>query len=277
MVTLDAGSRDGVKPELTVLSGQGLVGRVVRVGPTTCDVLLLTDPTFSVGVRLEASGLIGVASGNGDLPMSLKLLDAQTKVVPGARLVTLGSAGGSPFVPGVPVGEVRRCARRPARCPGPVRSPRTSSPPPLDLVGDRRPAAAQRPARRRAAARDRTANPDRHLDRHRPSGGARMSAAPAPCWRPGCVVLAQLLDVESLARWSWPGATPDLTLLVVVALALLGGPASGARAGLSAGLLADLAPPAIRTARADRGRLRPGRCGRRPLAPPGRAVAAARR
>ncbi len=106
MVTLDAGSRDGVQAEQTVLSGSGLVGRVVRVGPTTCDVLLLTDPSFSVGVRLEASGLIGVATGAGDRPMSLRLLDAQTRVGAGARLVTLGSVGGSPFVPGVPVGQV---------------------------------------------------------------------------------------------------------------------------------------------------------------------------
>ncbi|GAB3589846.1 rod shape-determining protein MreC [Angustibacter peucedani] len=106
-VTLDAGSRDGIRAEMTVLSGQGLVGRVVRVAPTTCDVLLVTDPSFSVGVRLEASGLIGVATGGGDDPMSLKLLDAQTRVATGARLVTLGSANGTPFVPGVPVGEVR--------------------------------------------------------------------------------------------------------------------------------------------------------------------------
>lgn len=106
VVTLDAGSRDGVRREMTVLSGDGLVGRVVRVAPTTCDVLLVTDPTFSVGVRVESTGLVGVATGAGSSPMRLRLLDAQTTVEPGARLVTLGSVGGSPFVPGVPVGEV---------------------------------------------------------------------------------------------------------------------------------------------------------------------------
>ncbi|WP_426566311.1 rod shape-determining protein MreC [Angustibacter sp. McL0619] len=135
MVTLDAGSRDGVKTELTVLSGQGLVGRVVRVGPTTCDVLLLTDPSFSVGVRLEASGLIGVTTGNGDLPMSLKLLDAQTKVEPGARLVTLGSAGGSPFVPGVPVGEVRAVRTAPGTLSRAGSVTPYVEPATLDLVG----------------------------------------------------------------------------------------------------------------------------------------------
>jgi rod shape-determining protein MreD len=68
-------------------------------------------------------------------------------------------------------------------------------------------------------------------------------SAPRTVLAAGLIVLAQLLDVAVLARWSWPGATPDLTLLVVVALALLGGPTSGAVAGLSAGLLVDLTPP----------------------------------
>jgi rod shape-determining protein MreC len=135
MVTLDAGSRDGVKPELTVLSGQGLVGRVVRVGPTTCDVLLLTDPSFSVGVRLEGSGLIGVATGAGDRPLGLRLLDAQTRVAPGARLVTLGSAAGSPFVPGVPVGEVREVRTAPGTLSRTGRVTPYVTAATLDLVG----------------------------------------------------------------------------------------------------------------------------------------------
>jgi rod shape-determining protein MreC len=106
-VTIDAGSGDGVRTGMTVLSGDGLVGRVVRVAPATCDVLLLTDPAFSVGVRLAGTGRIGVATGAGEGPLRLSLLDAQTDVRRGARLVTLGSAGDRPFVPGVPVGEVR--------------------------------------------------------------------------------------------------------------------------------------------------------------------------
>lgn len=59
----------------------------------------------------------------------------------------------------------------------------------------------------------------------------------------GLVLLTQLVDVTVLAREHWPLATPDLTLLVVVALALLGGSRSGATAGLAAGLLVDLTPP----------------------------------
>jgi rod shape-determining protein MreC len=134
-VTIDAGSRDGVRTDMTVICGQGLVGRVRRVGPLTADVLLLTDPGFSVGVRLEATGRIGVARGAGDQPMRLELLDAQTSVEPGARMVTLGSVGDLPFVPGVPVGEVLDVQRSPGTLSrtGSVRP--FVDPGALDLVG----------------------------------------------------------------------------------------------------------------------------------------------
>lgn len=112
-VTVDAGSRDGVRIDMTVICGQGLVGRVQRVDPLTADVLLLTDPSSSVGVRLEATGRIGFIQGAGDEPMTLRLLDAETTVQPGARLVTLGSVGDRPFVPGVPVGQVLDVTRAP--------------------------------------------------------------------------------------------------------------------------------------------------------------------
>lgn len=58
------------------------------------------------------------------------------------------------------------------------------------------------------------------------------------------VVVALVLQVSVLARLQLPGAVPDLTLLVVLGLALVYGHVSGALIGFSAGLLADLAPPA---------------------------------
>ncbi|MDI2127377.1 rod shape-determining protein MreC [Yinghuangia seranimata] len=105
-VTIDAGSRDGIKPDMTVINGEGLVGRVTSVGPMTATVLLATDPGFSVGSRMAASMEIGITTGQGDRPMRLQLLNAQAQVKTGDRLVTFGSQGGRPFVPGVPVGTV---------------------------------------------------------------------------------------------------------------------------------------------------------------------------
>ncbi|MFC0848357.1 rod shape-determining protein MreC [Streptomyces noboritoensis] len=105
-VTIDAGSRDGIKRDMTVLNGEGLVGRVTTVGPSTATVLLANDPDFTVGTRMENSDELGFATGQGDRPLSVQLLNGKAKVKAGDRLVTFGSQADKPFVPGVPVGEV---------------------------------------------------------------------------------------------------------------------------------------------------------------------------
>jgi rod shape-determining protein MreC len=105
-VTIDAGSRDGIKPDETVLSGDGLVGRVKTVGPFTATVLLAIDEESAVGARLEGNLEIGIVSGRSQGLMELDLLDPQAKVAPGDRLVTYGSRHSNPFVPGVPIGVV---------------------------------------------------------------------------------------------------------------------------------------------------------------------------
>ena len=57
-----------------------------------------------------------------------------------------------------------------------------------------------------------------------------------------------LLQVGLLALLPLPGATPDLVLVVVAALAIACGPGAGAVAGFTGGLLLDLAPPAAHAA-----------------------------
>lgn len=107
-VTIDAGANDGIARDMTVLNGDGLVGRVTTVGPGTSTILLATDPDFTVGTRMETSGEIGFANGQGDRPLRVQLLNGKAKVKKGDRLVTFGSSADKPFVPGVPVGEVVR-------------------------------------------------------------------------------------------------------------------------------------------------------------------------
>lgn len=107
-ITIDAGSRDGIKRDMTVINGDGLVGRVTTVGPSTSTVLLANDPDFTVGTRMEGSNELGFATGQGDRPFAVQLLNAKAPVHKGDRLVTFGSSGDKPFVPGVPVGTVVR-------------------------------------------------------------------------------------------------------------------------------------------------------------------------
>lgn len=107
-ITIDVGASDGIKRDMTVLNGDGLVGRVTTVGPNTSTVLLANDPDFTVGTRMEGSDELGFASGQGDRPLRVELLNGKADVKKGDRLVTFGSEADKPFVPGVPVGVVSR-------------------------------------------------------------------------------------------------------------------------------------------------------------------------
>ncbi|MEU0833108.1 rod shape-determining protein MreC [Streptomyces sp. NPDC056231] len=107
-VTIDAGSNDGLKRDMTVINGDGLVGRITTVGPDTATVLLANDPDFTVGTRMEKTDELGFATGQGDRPLSVQFLNGKAQVKKGDRLVTFGSSKNKPFVPGVPVGEVVR-------------------------------------------------------------------------------------------------------------------------------------------------------------------------
>lgn len=112
-VTIDVGSRDGVTKDLTVIAGAGLVGRVIGVAPWTSDVLVVGDRYLTIGVRVGKAGRFGSVSATapgGATPrgpgrLSLTLLEQGTVVV-GDTVMTLGSVGGRPFMPDIPVGTV---------------------------------------------------------------------------------------------------------------------------------------------------------------------------
>jgi len=105
-IELDVGARDGVATDMTVISGAGLVGRVISASESTSIALLLDDETFKAGIRMEASGILGVISGTGNSQLSLTLFDSSSELNAGDRMVARGSSNSRPFVPGVPVGTI---------------------------------------------------------------------------------------------------------------------------------------------------------------------------
>ena len=105
-LTIDVGNRSGITKNMTVISESGLVGVVKSVTSNSSIVLLMSDPTFKVGVRIAGTQSIGVVSGQGGSTYLLQLLDATGEIKEGDALVARGSAGDRPFVPGVPVGIV---------------------------------------------------------------------------------------------------------------------------------------------------------------------------
>lgn len=113
--TLDAGSKDGVAVDQTVLTGSGLVGRIASVGPATSTVLLAVDPDSVIGVRLAGTGPIGTAVGQDSHTLRVEFFDPQLKLNVGAPVLTLGTADAATGVPGVPVGVISKVLDTPGQ------------------------------------------------------------------------------------------------------------------------------------------------------------------
>jgi len=105
-ITIDAGSSNGIRPNMTVINSYGLIGVVKTVYSNSSLVSLTSDPSFRIGVRVAGSQQIGILSGQGTRKGVLQLLDNQSTIKVGDILVARGSVNNRPFVPGVPIGEV---------------------------------------------------------------------------------------------------------------------------------------------------------------------------
>lgn len=105
-ITIDAGTNSGIRSNMTVISGFGLVGVVKASFANSAIVQLASDPAFRVGARIAGSQQIGILSGQGTRKGVLQLLDNTEEVKVGDAILARGSNNGRPFVPGVPIGEV---------------------------------------------------------------------------------------------------------------------------------------------------------------------------
>jgi len=113
-VLIDQGSQAGIERDQPVVDRGGVYGQTVSVGPTTSEVILLSDSGHAIPVIIERTGLRSIAVGTGD-PHELVLpyLPRNTDVEKNDRIVTSGLGG--IFQPGLPVGTVREVKRDPSQ------------------------------------------------------------------------------------------------------------------------------------------------------------------
>lgn len=97
------GTADGLEKGQAVLSGDGLVGRVVEAGDKASRILLLTDINSRVPVVIEGTDTRAILAGQNHPYPSLDHLPPDQKIETGARVVTSGHGG--LFLPGLPVGQ----------------------------------------------------------------------------------------------------------------------------------------------------------------------------
>jgi rod shape-determining protein MreC len=104
-VFIDRGTSSGIRKDMPVVAGAGLVGRVVEVSQRTARILLLVDPSSAVAARLASNGETGVVEGTGGNELRLDLFDADAEVAMGVEVVTSGYEGGV-YPPGIPIGTI---------------------------------------------------------------------------------------------------------------------------------------------------------------------------
>jgi rod shape-determining protein MreC len=105
-IYIDKGSRDGVRPDMAVITADGVVGKVLRVFRNTSQVLLVNDQTSGVGAILEKSRLQGVLRGTPLGEVVLEKVMSDEAVQPGEKVVTSG--GDQIFPKGLAVGTVTK-------------------------------------------------------------------------------------------------------------------------------------------------------------------------
>ena len=103
-IIIDKGQLRDVRVGHAVTDSQGLLGQVVETSALVSRVLLITDSSHSVPVRVLRNDVRAIAAGDGDDGLVLKDIPSTLDIRQGDRLVTSGLGGR--FPPGYPVGEV---------------------------------------------------------------------------------------------------------------------------------------------------------------------------
>jgi rod shape-determining protein MreC len=108
-IIINKGARDGLHPEMGVITDAGVVGRVVRVNPTTAIVLLLSDPNVAITGMIQKTRDEGIIQGTPQGTIHMKYLPPLSPVQPGDAVVTSGLTGDFPR--GLHIGRIRQVTK----------------------------------------------------------------------------------------------------------------------------------------------------------------------
>ena len=109
-VLVDRGRADGLLPDMPVLAADGLVGIVTEATASAAKVLLITDPTLVVNVRVQRSRVEGQLRGSGPGLLRLDFFPMEAQLEAGDQLVTSGIGG--KFPPNLQAGTITSVRRR---------------------------------------------------------------------------------------------------------------------------------------------------------------------
>jgi rod shape-determining protein MreC len=122
LATLSVGSNQGVAKGQPVRGPEGLIGRIIEVGPTTARVLLISDADNVVPVMRVSDGLPAFASGLANGMVTIKTINLGVNPFKKGDVIVTSGNGGL-YQPNIPYAIVRSKANdgaiaRPLAIPG---------------------------------------------------------------------------------------------------------------------------------------------------------------
>ncbi|HZZ38371.1 MAG TPA: rod shape-determining protein MreC [Acidobacteriaceae bacterium] len=106
VLLIDKGARDGLKPDMPVITPDGIVGKTRDVFAHTSQVLEISDPTSGAGVILEKTRIRGVLSGDTWGHPEIVNISPDERIQKGDSVVTSG--GDAIYPRGLAVGIVQK-------------------------------------------------------------------------------------------------------------------------------------------------------------------------
>lgn len=110
LMIVNKGSSQGVKKYMSVVTDEGLVGRVISVGSRSSVVQLVTDSRSGIGTRAFRTRETGIVEGRNELIVRFIPMSEDAQLELGDTLVTSGMGGTCPA--GIPVGKVCEVKKR---------------------------------------------------------------------------------------------------------------------------------------------------------------------
>jgi rod shape-determining protein MreC len=104
IVSIDRGSRDGIRRDMGVITPDGVVGKIFAVYPDISQVLLMGDKDSGVGALLADTRTQGPVKGTGEPLLALEYISSDEKITAGETVLTSGQD--RIFPKDLPVGKV---------------------------------------------------------------------------------------------------------------------------------------------------------------------------
>lgn len=111
-IQIDKGESSGIKKDMAVVTGRGLIGRVSQTSSNRSTVELISGGNFAVGFTAIGTNVQGTLSGLSSGNELRGTVDVDGQISPGQILVTSGVSGSS-YPAGIPVGTVSEVSDQP--------------------------------------------------------------------------------------------------------------------------------------------------------------------